>query len=113
MVPQSWILHCLRMYKIPDQVVQFIEKTMETLRRKELSRSKNPKRHIPGRCTITITICDSHDATQPHPLEMHSRIQTRLIAGKDQPLDVHGRHQTAKTKRIENPITGSENIQSR
>ena len=29
MVPQSWILRCLKMYKIPDQVVQFIEKTME------------------------------------------------------------------------------------
>ena len=31
MVPQNWILHRLKMYKIPDQVVQFIEKTMETL----------------------------------------------------------------------------------
>ena len=30
MVPQSWIQHSLKMYKIPDQVVQFIEKTMET-----------------------------------------------------------------------------------
>ena len=30
MVLQSWILHCLKMYKIPDQVVQFIEKTMQT-----------------------------------------------------------------------------------
>ena len=26
---QSWILHCLKMYKIPDQLVQFIEKTMQ------------------------------------------------------------------------------------
>ena len=32
MVPQSWILHCLKMYKIPDQIVQFIEKTMQTRR---------------------------------------------------------------------------------
>ena len=30
MVPQKGILHCLKMYKIPDQVVQFIEKIMET-----------------------------------------------------------------------------------
>ena len=29
MVSQSWILHCFKMYKIP-QVVQFIEKTMQT-----------------------------------------------------------------------------------
>ena len=33
MVPQRWILCCLKMYKIPDQVVQFIKKTMETWRR--------------------------------------------------------------------------------
>ena len=30
MVPQSLILYCLKMYKIPNHVVQFIEKTMET-----------------------------------------------------------------------------------
>ena len=30
MVPQSWILQCLKMYKIPDQIVQYIEKTMQT-----------------------------------------------------------------------------------
>ena len=30
MVPQSWILYCFEMYKIPDQVIQFIEKTMQT-----------------------------------------------------------------------------------
>ena len=27
-VPQSWILHCLIRYKIPNQVIQFIKKTM-------------------------------------------------------------------------------------
>ena len=30
MVPQTWIVHCLKMYKIPDQVIQFIKKNMET-----------------------------------------------------------------------------------
>ena len=30
MVPQNWILHCLKMYKILDQIVQFIKKTMQT-----------------------------------------------------------------------------------
>ena len=33
---------------------------------KKLSRSKDPERHIPGRCTITITICNSDDGTQLH-----------------------------------------------
>ena len=30
MVPQNWILHCLKMYKIHDEVIKFIEKIMET-----------------------------------------------------------------------------------
>ena len=32
MLPQSWILHCLKLSKIPNQVVKFIEKTMQTWR---------------------------------------------------------------------------------
>ena len=32
MVLQSWILDCLKMYKIPDQIIQFIVKTMQTWR---------------------------------------------------------------------------------
>ena len=32
MVPQSWIINCLKMYKISDEVINFIEKTMKTLR---------------------------------------------------------------------------------
>ena len=29
-VPQSWILHCLKMYKISHEVINFIEQTMQT-----------------------------------------------------------------------------------
>ena len=32
MVSHRWILRCFETYKIPDQVVQFIEKTMKTWR---------------------------------------------------------------------------------
>ena len=32
MVPQSWIIHCLKMYKISHKVINFIEKTMQTCR---------------------------------------------------------------------------------
>ena len=32
MVLQSWIINCLKMYKISDEVINFIEKIMETLR---------------------------------------------------------------------------------
>ena len=30
--PQNWILHCLEIYEISDQIVQYVEKTMETWR---------------------------------------------------------------------------------
>ena len=30
MVPQSWIINCLKMCKISDEVIDFIEKTMKT-----------------------------------------------------------------------------------
>ena len=30
MVPQIWIINCLKMYKISDEVINFIEKTMKT-----------------------------------------------------------------------------------
>ena len=32
MIPQSWIIHYLKMYKISDEVIKLIEKTMETWR---------------------------------------------------------------------------------
>ena len=36
MVPQSWIINCLKMYKISHETINFIEKTMENSRRKKL-----------------------------------------------------------------------------
>ena len=48
-------------------------------RRKKLSRSKDPKRDFP-RCSITLTIHNSHDATELHTQKMQSRIQTQQIA---------------------------------
>ena len=32
MVPQNWILECLKMYEIPDQFLQFIKKIIQTWR---------------------------------------------------------------------------------
>ena len=111
MVPQRRILHCLTVYREEhSNLVSGIDN-----RRKKLSRGKDPNRHIPGRCIITITICNNDDAAQSHHKEMHSRIKTQLIARKDQPLDVHGSHQNAyqKQKRNGKPHADSENIQSR
>ena len=67
-------------------------------RREKLSWSKDPKRYIPRRCTITITIYNCNDATKPHTQEVHNRIQTYYSAVKDKSPDVHGRHQTVSQK---------------
>ena len=40
MVPQSWILGCLKMYKITNQILQFIEKTIQTWRVKFIAGGK-------------------------------------------------------------------------
>ena len=40
--------------------------TWTNSRRKKLSWGENPERNPPGRCAITITICDSDDATELH-----------------------------------------------
>ena len=60
-------------------------------RRKKHSWNKDPKRHFPRRCTITLTIHNSHDATEPHTQKMRCRIQTQQI-GRDQPPNVCGWH---------------------
>ena len=47
------------MYKISDQ--ENLESGIDN-RREKLSWSKDPERYIPGRYTITTTICNSDDA---------------------------------------------------
>ena len=80
-------------------------------RREELSRNQHPM--ILGRRTITITICKSDDATQPHTQEMYKRI--KHFAEKEQSTNVYGRHQIVGQKwkkNIANSNTGIENILS-
>ena len=45
-------------------------------KREKLSWSKGPKRYISRRCTITVTIYNCDDATQPNTQKMHSWIKT-------------------------------------
>ena len=80
-VPQSWIINCLKTYKISDKVISFIEKTMKEWSWQldgKLSRSKNPQRYIPRRCTITITIYKCYDATK-FPYSGNSQPDTNLV----------------------------------
>ena len=43
---------------------------------KSLAEAKTPRVIVQRRCTITITVCNSDDATQLHTQEMHCRIKT-------------------------------------
>ena len=57
------------MYKISDEVINFIDKTMKTWRveltagGRKLAEEKDPERDLPRRCSITLTIHNCHDAT--------------------------------------------------
>ena len=53
-------------------------------RRKKHSWNKDPKMDFPRRCTIALTIHNSHDATEPHTQKMHCRIQTQQIFLKNE-----------------------------
>ena len=93
----KWILYCLKMYKI-SHVHKLHRTENENLesgadsRRMKHRWNKYPKRHFPGRFTITLTIHNCHDATEPHTQKMRSRIQTQQIAREDQPPNVNGWH---------------------
>ena len=81
-VPQIRIINYLKMYKLFNDVIKFIEETMETIaigsdsRRKMLSWDENPTRDLPARSAIVISSCYRNDAPQPHIQGMHRRIQT-------------------------------------
>ena len=120
MVLQSWILHCLKMYKIPDQVIQFIEKTMQT-RRVELTAGEKSLAEVELQRGIF----------QGYPLSPLlfviammplNDILRKCTAGyklsKSQEKINHLRYMdniklfAIKQKRIGNPNTNCENIQS-
>ena len=81
MVPQSWIINCLKMYKIPHDIINLIEKKKNmknwrvelTAGGKSLAEQRSKKVFL-RRCTVTPTIHNCHDAIKPHTQKMHGRI---------------------------------------
>ena len=55
-------------------------------RRKNFSRGENPVKHLPGRCTFPITICNGNDATQLYTQEVHRGLQVYKIPWKNNHL---------------------------
>ena len=104
MVPQSWIINCLKMYKLWNEVINILEKTMKNLesaidsRRERLAEGKNQIRIFQRDAVWPLQIYNCNNATQPHIKKMYSRIQTYWIAGKDKLPNAYGRHQTVYQK---------------
>ena len=98
MVPQSWILHRLKMYKISDQIVVYCEDNANLengidRRRTKLSRGKDPK-SIFQRYALSPLLFVIAMMPLNHILRKRTAgYKHRKIAGKDQPIDVHGQHQ--------------------
>ena len=115
-VLQSWILHCLKMYKISDKVIKFIEKTKEAqsvelaVEGKSVKEVKTQRGIFQGNASLPLLF-----VIAMVPLNHILRKCTtgyKLSKSQDQPLDVHARHQIVcqLRKRIGNPNTDNENI---
>ena len=61
LVPESWTLYRLNMYKITDHIVEFIEKTIQTWIVELTVGGQNlAEVKIQRECTITNTICNRY-----------------------------------------------------
>ena len=84
MVVQTWIVYCLKMYKISDKH-KIHHRSHEKLESefksgmKNINRGENQEMHIPEKCTFNITICNWNEATQLHTLEMHFTKSLEMI----------------------------------
>ena len=87
MVPHSWIINSLKMYKISDEVINIIDKTMKTWSRtdcwkKKISWSKDQERDLPRRCSITLTIHNCHGGWH-HQTSRNERTNPERIPQKN------------------------------
>ena len=67
--PQIWRIECPKIYKVSNEDIKFIKKTlknewMKFIAAGKSSWGKNLDRYIWGKWAITITICKSDDATE-------------------------------------------------
>ena len=78
MVSYSWMIECLKMYEIFDQVLKFKTKAMKnwymelTADGKTSARGENPGRHLPVRLALATNVCYNNDTTQLYTKELQS-----------------------------------------
>ena len=103
------------MYTIADEIIMFIEKNRKLKSEFDSMKKKpdreeylraifqgDPKRHIMGKCTITISICDRKDITQSHIGKCVGRYKLAKSQKNVQSPSVHERHQTVWSKMKKN-----------
>ena len=111
-VHQSWILHCPKIYKISDPVVQLVYREDHGNlgngidSRKRLNRGKDPKRHIPGNALSPLLFVIAMMPLNHILWKFTAGYKLSIAQEKNQPLDVHGRDQTfcQKRKKLETLI---------
>ena len=83
-LPPSWITDCHKMCKITNEIINFIENTMGNMvsgtdsRKKKFNWGENPERDLPGRSTLTISICKNDGVNESHTEEKNRLIRTLL-----------------------------------
>ena len=78
MVSQTWIIECLKIYKISDKFINFIMEAMKNWKMELTTGEKtlagvwkgDPKRNLPRQLTFATTVYDNYDATQLHTEEV-------------------------------------------
>ena len=65
MIPQNWMVEWLKMHMISNEVIKETMKnsTVKLTVRGKICCDENPERYLPGRYAVTITICNSDEAT--------------------------------------------------
>ena len=82
MVPQSWIIYYLKMYKISDKVINFIEKTMKTWRvewtagGRSLAEAKIQRGIFQGDALSLLLFIIGRMSLKPHTQKMLRQIKT-------------------------------------
>ena len=116
MVPQSWIINCLEMYKISDEVINFIEKTLKvelTAGERSLAEAKTQRGIFQGDTPsqllfIIAMISLNHIVRKCTPGYKLSKSQETI----NHRMNINDIKLCKKWKRTRNSNTRSENIQS-
>ena len=71
MVPETWIIDCVKMCKISENVINIVKNTMKNwivlqTAGKKILLDENPDSDLPGICAISSTICNNEVASQSH-----------------------------------------------